>query len=1041
MYIKGQTIALILAAGVFILQPAASRAEGATPMLQGGVSMDSGTQAAIDAEEAEHDGNLSALDSVERGADSGHKKKIELIGQSGGDDKENLIADENQKYEDKKKDLARKRALEEKRHGERLAEIMEKAAEQPPAGGASEGRGAPSQGPVPSQPEPGGMGEAPAPGTGGPVAPEQPPLGADETAAPAQPASGGMEGAPSTGGGAQPAPLGSPTNPLKGSVSKSPAPPRPAPHGQQQARPAGTQGGGRRTAAQPSGTSSRAPHGTPSGTHTQGGKQPASPTRGTSSRPPRNLPAERPSGTRAGKEQAPRAPSHGTQPPDRRAGGQDTTRWSNDGPLPWSGKTIPERMMDLAREMDRVATEMQKHATEASNEFFGGMADSIKRSAEFLAQKPGSCVPQMAKNISDYLTNDYKENNQKLYDEAVKAVDEIQKNPARFFGEHAGDIALAAGGAMGEMGAIPRAAEAAGEAGAAGKMGQIAKGMEKAGGKAAGEGAQAAGGVAREGKAAEKMAAQQQKQAERVRQAKEQLRRERSGGSGPQQQPPPQRAGKQSPQGNVSKEQQADRMRRAEERARAEKQRMQEEQARRSPPMQKKQPEEDLGETKKITGEDAKPGAADEAMTAAEKQAERIRQNKEQLRKSRSSGGPQQQQPSKQPEDGTLEVPAEIEGAEGWPKSGGAGSAGEKGGPPAGKPQQGGVSQEQPLDQTRPMQQPAEDLKSTKKITGEDAKPGSADEGMTAAEKQAERIRENKERLREERSSKGPQRQQPPGQPQPQGSPDVLEIPAEIEGVEGWPKPGGRAAVSGLEEQGRAQLRDARDLEKAGRTLKGMVDDSREFSGYGAAGVAGPDFPKIFPPSAEAKGPVNIAKAIDKNAGNQNCFPVALAAAKRWKTGRPYVAPDHNPHVPLYDPSINKFVYDDVPTPGYAVMRALKKEFGSGKAKNPFHGGARGYAGHQEGIPVTSSQTKIERALKRAGDRSQGLVFVDGGPDTPYHVFNVRNSGGKVEFWDFQADPPVQYLRFGKGNVTMRANGVTASAPLGWKRIYFYRLD
>ena len=88
----------------------------------------------------------------------------------------------------------------------------------------------------------------------------------------------------------------------------------------------------------------------------------------------------------------------------------------------------------------------------------------------------------------------------------------------------------------------------------------------------------------------------------------------------------------------------------------------------------------------------------------------------------------------------------------------------------------------------------------------------------------------------------------------------------------------------------------------------------------------------------------------------------------------------------------------------------------------------QGLKSHQEGIPLRSSQGKIESALHKAGSDSQGLVFVDGGKGTPGYVFNALNNGGKIEFWDFQTDPPVQYKSF-------------RSLPLKWKRVFFYRID
>jgi hypothetical protein len=82
---------------------------------------------------------------------------------------------------------------------------------------------------------------------------------------------------------------------------------------------------------------------------------------------------------------------------------------------------------------------------------------------------------------------------------------------------------------------------------------------------------------------------------------------------------------------------------------------------------------------------------------------------------------------------------------------------------------------------------------------------------------------------------------------------------------------------------------------------------------------------------------------------------------------------------------------------GDAIMKALKREHGAGNAKNPFHGGARGLKGHQEGIPSKSSLKEAKDALRQAGEGSEGLLFVDSGAGTVGQVFKIRNQGGRVD--------------------------------------------
>jgi hypothetical protein len=195
-------------------------------------------------------------------------------------------------------------------------------------------------------------------------------------------------------------------------------------------------------------------------------------------------------------------------------------------------------------------------------------------------------------------------------------------------------------------------------------------------------------------------------------------------------------------------------------------------------------------------------------------------------------------------------------------------------------------------------------------------------------------------------------------------------------------------------EMAERQIQQAKDLEKAGKTIKGMAEDASEFSSFDLLAAPKPGLLQIF-----------SKRSSTAALNNGMSFGSALAAAKGWGE----IAPG--------DPEAGNG----------SITQILKQDFGNGKAKDPFHKGAQGLKSHQEGIPLLSSQDKIESALRRAGSDSQGLVFVDGGKDTPGYVFNALNNGGKVEFWDFQHDPPVQYKSF-------------RSLPIKSRRVFFYRL-
>jgi hypothetical protein len=461
----------------------------------------------------------------------------------------------------------------------------------------------------------------------------------------------------------------------------------------------------------------------------------------------------------------------------------------------WSDESVPGRMMKLAAEMDRVTTEIQGNAMTAGNKFFGKMSESISKGAQFMAQDPEVPLGQMIDGLVTYLNNDHNENDQMLYDAAVKAVEDMQNDPATFFGEHAVDIALSGAGAAAEI-AGARAV------GTAGEIGAVGKGLPT------------------------------------------------------------------------------------------------------SPPVSPITPPK---------------------------------------------------RPSYTPSPPLRPSP-----------------------PPPSRP-----SYTPPSRTSPPPPRPA---------------------------------------------------YTPPSRPTP--PPPSRATPPPPRPTQTPPPP--RRPTPQIQREQRAQA-----LEKAGQTLKGMAENAQKFSTFDLkAGSAAPDFSKIFPKSpSTTKGPVNIARSIDPNAGTNNCFPVSLAAAKRWKTGRPYVALDHNPHMPLYDPALNKFVYEDVMADSHSIVKALRENFGKGKAKDPFHDGPEGLKSHQEGIPVPSNQRDIETAVFAGGEKSQGLVFVDAGEGTPGHVFNVRRNGDQIEFWDFQEDPPIRYLKFDENEVVMSRDGVTAAINLDWKRVFYYRLE
>lgn len=119
-------------------------------------------------------------------------------------------------------------------------------------------------------------------------------------------------------------------------------------------------------------------------------------------------------------------------------------------------------LMQLAARMDRIATEAQNGTGEAVDHFFQGAASYVRKTLQFLAQPRGGFgqpgVP--LQSILAYFTNDYRENDEKLWQSAVEAVDQLERDPARFWGEQAPNL-IPIGGAASEVQTAARAQQAA----------------------------------------------------------------------------------------------------------------------------------------------------------------------------------------------------------------------------------------------------------------------------------------------------------------------------------------------------------------------------------------------------------------------------------------------------------------------------------------------------------------------------------------------------------------------------------------------------
>jgi hypothetical protein len=116
---------------------------------------------------------------------------------------------------------------------------------------------------------------------------------------------------------------------------------------------------------------------------------------------------------------------------------------------------IRQELMNAAAQMDRIATDLQNRAMAASTHMIQGMAEVLSADLQFLAQTaqhPVETARQVATAIVDYLTTDYNVNNERLYDAAVQAVDEWQRDPAHALGKTVANVGV--GAASGAAGAL-----------------------------------------------------------------------------------------------------------------------------------------------------------------------------------------------------------------------------------------------------------------------------------------------------------------------------------------------------------------------------------------------------------------------------------------------------------------------------------------------------------------------------------------------------------------------------------------------------------
>ncbi|WP_395016799.1 toxin glutamine deamidase domain-containing protein [Dongia sp.] len=114
---------------------------------------------------------------------------------------------------------------------------------------------------------------------------------------------------------------------------------------------------------------------------------------------------------------------------------------------------LDARLMAAAQDLDHMVDSATAYTMAATDRFFTVMSQTVEMRLKELAdaaKDPGAAATKTVDAVVDYLASDYNANNERMYEQAVAAVDEIQQDPAAFFAKFAVDQAASAGtGAIG----------------------------------------------------------------------------------------------------------------------------------------------------------------------------------------------------------------------------------------------------------------------------------------------------------------------------------------------------------------------------------------------------------------------------------------------------------------------------------------------------------------------------------------------------------------------------------------------------------------
>jgi hypothetical protein len=705
----------------------------------------------------------------------------------------------------------------------------------------------------------------------------------------------------------------------------------------------------------------------------------------------------------------------------------------------------PAALKKLSNELAAAADQARKNALTAADHFGDGLASAAKGMVDFLAQprgdfgRPGAPV----RALWDYLNNDAMENDRRLYDGAVEALDLFQRDPARFFGEQVLNMPLGELGKAEEVAKVAAAARRITQAeknaaaftqferGAA----QVVKGGEEAnaaqraatearGGTSAAQ--QSQGAPPRQSPAtAEQQRADRQAAAARDADSQRRQMEQQQARNDPKAQQQQRQMQERSPQADRSpppERQQADAQRR-EQQARDQQQRVQQQQQRdaqaaadrqRAPSEQARRAEQQRPEQQR----------ADQSRQSDQQRAQADRQQQQRV------GSQQQREAAKQgtanggdAADRRQGAVATLDGPEQQrltpPRQTDAVAADQtRAMDPLSAEQQERIAQQQAaaraaqdLENTRPMQPLTPEQRRqalidkyglTPEQVAEAERQGlpTVEQGSAAAAKRLEGTLSQEADALHNAMAKDVARGAADASPLPRGTGTPASGGASAPNIEDPVAAARERLAQAAREPVPGQSPSAGSgLPLSDDQIRQVMNERRAAAGAADAAVGQAEHPVKATDAAAAEDPA-LQAVYDQ-------FEKTIALDARWAgvTGAASAAA--------------LTAGDTATTPGSSpILKTLRARYGN-DPKDAYHG-AGGLLQARLGVPVPATQKSVEKALKIAGDGSRGIVFgYDQNGDRT--MVNVRQAGDRVEAIDARTGNPVS-LRTMTGMYFYRTN-------------------